>query len=397
MERTTEPDLPLAGIRVLDLSRVLAGPWCGQVLGDLGADVIKVEHPTRGDDTRDWGVATSPGNTTYFDSVNRNKRSLGLDLASEEGAALARRIAAGCDVLIQNFKRGGADRLGLGYDRLSAENPGLIYCSVAGYVGDGPEAERPGYDLVVQGEAGLMALNGRPDEPPLKFGVAAVDLFTGQYAAQAVLAALLQRHRTGRGRHVEMALYDSGLSLTSYVGLAALALGRDPERVGNAHPAIVPYGVFEAADGPLVITVGNNGQYRRFCTVIGREDLAADPDYATNLGRSRHRDRLAPEIDRELARIPRATLIAALRDVGIPCGEVAGLYEAFRSDRTAEAHMLHAGRSPVLAPPYRLDGARPPVRRPPPGLGEHTRALLAELGLDSEHIADLRTRGIVAG
>ncbi|GJE61445.1 CaiB/BaiF CoA transferase family protein [Methylobacterium trifolii] len=391
-----ERPLPLAGVRVLDLSRVLAGPWCGQVLGDLGAEVIKVEHPDRGDDTRDWGLPTA-GGTTYFDSVNRNKRSLGLDLATEEGAEIARTLAAGSDVLIQNFKRGGADRLGLGYARLSAENPRLIYCSVVGYVGDGPEADRPGYDLVVQGESGLMALNGRAEDPPLKVGVAAVDLFTGQYAAQGVLAALYERERTGRGRLVEMALYDCGLSLTSYVGLAALALGRDPERVGNAHPAIVPYGVFEAADGPLVITVGNNAQYRRFCAVIERPDLAEDPDYATNLGRSRHRDRLGPQIEAELARRPRAALIAALQASGIPCGEVAGLHEAVRSERTAQAGMLADGDSPVLAPPYRIDGTRPPVRRPPPGLGAHTGPILTELGLDAVRIAELRARGIVAG
>ena len=396
MTAPAENDLPLKGLRVLDLSRVLAGPWCAQVLGDLGAEVIKVEHPERGDDTRDWGVPTAAGGTTYFDSVNRNKRSLGLDLAREEGAAIARDLAGRADVLIQNFKRGGADRLGLGYDRLSAENPRLIYCSVAGYVGDGSEAERPGYDLVVQGESGLMAMNGRAEDPPLKFGVAAVDLFTGQYAAQAVLAALYARERTGRGRHVEMALYDSGLSLTSYVGLGALALGRDPERVGNAHPAIVPYGVFEAADGPLVITVGNNAQYRRFCAAIGRPDLAENPDYATNLGRSRLREALGPVIEAELARRPRAELIRDLTAAGIPCGEVAGLHEALRSQRTREAGMLHDGAAPVLAPPYRLDGARPPVRRTPPRLGADTEAVLHEIGLDPERIAHLRERGVVA-
>ena len=396
MPAPAETDLPLSGLRVLDLSRVLAGPWCAQVLGDLGAEVIKVEHPERGDDTRDWGVPTAEGGTTYFDSVNRNKRSLGLDLASEEGAAIARDLAARSDVLIQNFKRGGADRLGLGYARLSAENPRLIYCSVAGYVGDGSEAERPGYDLVVQGECGLMAMNGRPEDPPLKFGVAAVDLFTGQYAAQAVLAALYARERTGRGRHVEMALYDSGLSLTSYVGLGALALGRDPARVGNAHPAIVPYGVFEAADGPLVITVGNNGQYRRFCAVIGRPELADNPDYATNLGRSRLREALGPEIEAELARRPRAELIRDLSAAGIPCGEVAGLHEALLSQRTREAGMLHDGPAPVLAPPYRLDGARPPVRRTPPRLGADTADILGEIGLDAERIAHLREQGVVA-
>ena len=347
-----QPSLPLAGVKVLDLSRVLAGPWCGQVLADLGAEVIKVEHPTRGDDTRDWGLATrvsaSGVNTTYFDSVNRNKRSLGLDLGTDAGAAIARRLAAASDVLIQNFKHGGADRLGLGQARLCDENPRLIYCSILGYGSDGPEAVRPGYDLVVQGEAGLMALNGRAEDPPLKFGVAAVDLTTGQFAAQAVLAALYQRERTGRGCHVELSLYDGGLSLTAYVGLAALRLGRDPDRVGNAHPSIVPYGVFEAADGPLIIAVGNNAQYRQFCAVIGRPDLAADPDFATNLDRSRHRDRLGPQIEMELAKHPRDALIASLRAAGIPCGEVAGLHEALRSERTARAGMLVSGETPIL-------------------------------------------------
>ena len=242
-------DLPLAGIRVLDLSRVLAGPWCAMVLGDLGADVVKVEHPGRGDDTRDWGVRTGPTSTSYFDSVNRNKRSIGVDLATPEGLAIVRGLARESDVVVQNFKTGGADKLGLGYAALSAENPRLIYCSVSGYASDGPEATRPGYDLVVQGEAGLMALNGEAGRPPLKFGLAAVDLFTGQYAAQAVLAALFQRERTGRGRHVELALYDCGVALTSYYGLEALAQNADPPRYGNAHPSIVPYGVFEAGDG----------------------------------------------------------------------------------------------------------------------------------------------------
>jgi len=271
------PPLPLAGVRVLDVSRVLAGPWCGQVLADLGASVIKVEHPQRGDDTRDWGLATSPSTTTYFDAVNRNKRSIGLDLASEQGGVIARDLARQSDVLIQNFKQGGADKLGLGYTRLSAENPRLIYCSILGYPGDGPEAERPGYDLVLQGETGLMAMNGNPDQPPLKFGVAAVDLFTGQFSAQAVLAALYERERTGRGRKIELSLLASGMALTSYVGLVALKLGHDPERVGNQHPSIVPYGVYESADGPFVITVGNNAQFRRFCAVVGEEELLADP------------------------------------------------------------------------------------------------------------------------
>ncbi len=403
MSDDRSPALPLAGVRVLDLSRILAGPWCGMVLGDLGADVIKVEHPVTGDDTRDWGLRTGASNTAYFDSVNRNKRSIGVDLATPEGLAIVQALARDSDVVIQNFKVGGAERLGLGYAQLSADNPGLIYCSISGYAPDGPEATRPGYDLVVQGESGLMALNGEASQPPLKFGVAAVDLFTGQYAAQAVLAALFARARTGKGRLVELALYDCGTALTSYYGLEALAQDQDPPRYGNAHPSIVPYGVFQAADGPLVITVGNNAQYQRFCTqVIGRPDLAADDRFATNLLRSRHRADLIPLINAELARLPRQDLLARLRAAGIPCGEVLGLHEALTSERATAAgvvagHQEQAdGPSRVLAPPYRLDGARVPVRRMPPGLGTAGAEILSErLGYGPDQQAALRAKGVV--
>lgn len=238
--------LPLAGVRVLDLSRVLAGPLCAQVLGDLGADVIKVEHPQRGDDTRDWGIRVGKTETAYFNSMNRNKRSVTVDLQTPEGQQLVRDIARQCDVVVQNFKFGGVEKMGLGYEQLRALREDLIYCSVSGYDRHGPEAARPGYDLVIQGEAGLMAINGEPTQPPLKFGVAAVDMFTGMYAAQAVLAALFDRQRTGRGRHVELALFDCGLMISAYYGLEALLMQKDPPRYGNAHPSIVPYGVFDA-------------------------------------------------------------------------------------------------------------------------------------------------------
>lgn len=372
---TDTSDLPLAGVRVLDLSRILAGPWCAMVLGDLGADVVKVEHPVRGDDTRDWGLRTGESTTSYFDAVNRNKRSVSIDLATPEGLAHVKAMARDADIVVQNFKTGGAEKLGLGYDALSADNPRLIYCSISGYGSEGPEASRPGYDLLVQGEAGLMALNGEAERPPLKFGLAAVDLFTGQYAAQALLAALYKRERTGKGSRVELALFDSGLALTSYYGLEALVQGMDPPRYGNAHPSIVPYGVFEAQDGPLVITVGNNAQFQRFCThVIDRPDLAADPRFATNLERSRNRADLLPELKGELLRRTRTDLLAALRGSGIPAGEVLGLHEALTSDRAQRAGLVveretDAGaKRYVLAPPYRFDGARLPVRLLPPGL-----------------------------
>ena len=270
--------LPLSGVRVLDLSRVLAGPLCGQVLGDFGAEVIKVEHPSRGDDTRDWGLRVGNTETAYFNSMNRNKRSITVDLQSPQGQALVLELAKQCDVVLQNFKFGGAEKMGLGYAQIKAVKPDIIYCSVSGYDRTGPEAARPGYDLLVQGEAGLMAINGEPTQPPLKFGVAAVDLFTGMYAAQAVLAALFARQSTGQGRNIEMALFDCGLMLTAYCGLEALLMQKDPPRYGNSHPSIVPYGVFDAADGRLVITVGNNTQYEKFCRhVLERDHLIDDP------------------------------------------------------------------------------------------------------------------------
>lgn len=395
--------LPLAGVRVLDLSRVLAGPWCAMVLGDLGAEVIKVEHPERGDDTRDWGMRIGSSETAYFNSVNRNKRSVCLDLKTPDGQRIARDLIRKSDVVIQNFKFGDIERLGLGYEAMSRDQPGLVYCSITGYDRTGPEAARPGYDLVIQGEAGLMALNGEPDQPPLKFGVAAVDMMTGMYAAQGVLAALFQREKTGRGRHVGMALFDCGLMITAYYGLEALLRGSDPPRFGNGHPSIMPYGVYEAADGPLVVAVGNNSQYVRFCVdVIERPDLAEDERFRTNLARTAHRDELMPEIRRALAARPRADLLERMTRAGIPCGEVAGLHEALTSRRALEGGLVQtmphaeAGRVPVLASPYRFDGERLPVRQAPPRLGEGTDDVLGELlGLSDAQLADLRARKVL--
>lgn len=397
------PALPLAGIRVLDLSRVLAGPMCGMTLGDFGAEVIKIEHPGRGDDTRDWGLRVGKTETAYFNSMNRNKRSITLDLSKPEAVEIVLELARQSDVVIQNFKFGGAEKMGLGYAQIKAVRPDIIYCSISGYDRTGPEAGRPGYDLVVQGEAGLMAMNGEADQPPLKFGVAVVDLFTGMYSAQAILAALFARQQTGLGRHVEMALFDCGLMITAYYGLEALLLQKDPPRYGNAHPSIVPYGVFDAADGPVVITVGNNAQFERFCReVIERPDLADDERFKTNLGRGTNRDVLVPEILREVRARPRQTLLQRLGAAGIPCGEVLGLLEALTSERavrgglvTEQPHPV-AGSTHVLAPPYRLDGERMPVRRAPPELGEGTREVLSGLlGLGDARLAELRALGVV--
>lgn len=400
---TSKSSLPLAGVRVLDLSRVLAGPWCAMVLGDMGAEVIKVEHPVRGDDTRDWGMRVGATETAYFNSVNRNKRSVCLDLKTPEGQQIARDLIRKSDIVIQNFKFGDIERLGLGYDELKKEQPGLIYCSITGYDRTGPEAARPGYDLVIQGEAGLMALNGEPTQPPLKFGVAAVDMMTGMYAAQGVLAALYDRERTGLGRHVGMALFDCGLMITAYYGLEALLRGNDPPRYGNAHPSIMPYGVYEAEDGPLVIAVGNNSQYLRFCTeVIERPDLASDERFKTNLERTRHREELAPQLRAAVSVRKRRDLLERMAQVGIPCGEVAGLHEAMTSKRAVDSglvtRMPHpvAGTVDVMASPYRFNGERLPVRTAPPTLGEGTNEVLAELlGLSDDKLKDLKDRGVV--
>ena len=400
---TSKSSLPLAGVRVLDLSRVLAGPWCAMVLGDMGAEVIKVEHPVRGDDTRDWGMRVGATETAYFNSVNRNKRSVCLDLKTPEGQQIARDLIRKSDIVIQNFKFGDIERLGLGYEQMKEEQPGLIYCSITGYDRTGPEAARPGYDLVIQGEAGLMALNGEPTQPPLKFGVAAVDMMTGMYAAQGVLAALYDREKTGLGRHVGMALFDCGLMITAYYGLEALLRGNDPPRYGNAHPSIMPYGVYEAEDGPLVIAVGNNGQYLRFCTeVIERPDLASDERFKTNLERTKHREELAPQLRAAVALKKRKDLLERMTRVGIPCGEVAGLHEAMTSPRAVESGLVTsmphpvAGTVDVMASPYRFNGERLPVRRAPPTLGEGTNEVLADLlGLSEDTLKGLKERGVV--
>ncbi|QNP47709.1 CaiB/BaiF CoA transferase family protein [Diaphorobacter aerolatus] len=398
-----ETDLPLSGVRVLDLSRVFAGPLCGQVLADYGAEVIKVEHPARGDDTRDWGRRIGKTETTYYNSMNRNKRSITLDLQTPEAIRIVHDLLPKCDVVIHNFKSGGAEKLGLGYEQLKAIRPDLIYVAVAGYDSSGPEARRPGYDLVIQGEAGLMALNGEKEQPPLKFGVAVVDLMTGMTAAQAVLAALFSRERTGRGRLIEMALYDCGVMITGYYGLDALDLGHDPERYGNAHPSIVPYGMYESADGPLIITVGNNAQFDKFCRVVlERPDIVEDERFSNNVNRAKNRLALTPML-RELIRShKRDVLLDRLARAGIPCGKVLGLHEALASERTRRSGLVRdmphplAGTTPVFAPPVRMDGQRLPIRHAPPTLGEGTRELLHDLlALSDEQLAALRDKGVL--
>lgn len=396
-------DFPLEGIRVLDLSRVFAGPLCGMVLADFGAEVIKVEHPQRGDDTRDWGMRIGKTETTYYNSMNRNKRSVTVDLQTPEGLKIIHDLVPQFDVVVHNFKTGGAEKLGVGYEQLRTLKPDLIYCAVSGYNSSGPEAKRPGYDLVIQGESGLMALNGEASQPPLKFGVAVVDLMTGMYAAQAVLAALFRRERTGQGRLIEMALYDCGLMVTGYYGLDAMLLGHDPQRYGNAHPSIVPYGMFEAADGPLIIAVGNNKQFDKFCRlVVLRADIMEDPRYATNVERARNRPTLVPLLGELIRSFPREVLLERMTANGIPCGKVAGLHEALTSERTRQGGLLQelphpvAGTTHVFAPPYRLNGQRLPIRNIPPTLGEGTRDVLQQLlKLSEAELQALQAQGVL--
>ena len=403
MKSSSFAPLPLEGIRVLDLSRVFAGPLSTMALGDLGAEIIKVEHPVRGDDTRDWGLHVSPNRTTYFNCANRNKRSITLDLQSAEGQALARKLAAQSDIVVQNFKYGGAEKLNVGYEQLKELKPDLIYCSISGYNRHGPEAARPGYDLVVQAETGLMNINGEPNQPPLKFGTSVVDMFTGMYATQAILAALFERQNTGRGRHIEMALYDSGISITAFHGLEALLRGHDLPRYGNDHPTIIPYGVYEAADGPIIVAVGNNAQFNRFCTeVIRRPDILEDERFRTNVGRSQHRAELLPILKEEMLKLSRKEMLEAMSAAGIPCGEVLGLHETLTSERARQSEVVGSFQTEegqeahVLKPPYRLDGERPPVRMPPPILGEATDEVLgAVLGLSEEELARLRADGVI--
>ncbi|PAU88800.1 CoA transferase [Pseudomonas sp. WN033] len=397
-------DLPLQDVRVLDLSRVFAGPLCGQVLADFGADVVKIEHPSRGDDTRDWGIRIGKTETTYFNGMNRNKRSVTLDLKNPDAVRIIYEMLPQFDVVIHNFKTGDAEKLGVGYEQLKAIKNDIVYCAIAGYDSSGPEATRPGYDLIIQGESGLMAINGEANRPPLKFGVSVVDFMTGMYAAQAVLAALFRREQTGLGRLIEMALYDCGVMVTSYQGLDALKLGHDSPRYGNAHPSIVPYAMFEAADGPLMIAVGNNSQFDKFCRqVLERPDIADDQRFSTNVGRSQNRVDLVELLNELLLGFKRDDLLERMTSAGIPCGKVSGLHEALTSERTRRGNLVQEmahpveGTTPVYAPPYRLDGHRLPIRSRPPTLGEDTRSVLQELlSMSDEQLQQLKERGALS-
>jgi formyl-CoA transferase len=400
-------------LRVLDLTRVLAGPWCTQLLADLGADVIKVERPGSGDDTRAWGppyLQDAQGRDTteaaYYLSANRGKRSVTVDISTPEGQQLLRKLAAASDVVVENYKVGQLAKYGLDYASLSAGNPRLIYCSITGFGQDGPYKDRAGYDFIIQAMGGFMSITGERDDlpggGPQKAGVAVSDLMTGMYAAVAILAAVAQRERSGRGQYIDMALFDTMIAMLANMNMNYLTTGKAPGRAGNAHQNIVPYQVFAAADGHVVIAVGNDSQYARFCEIAGRPDLAADARFARNAERVRNRDVLVPLLEAIVRERPAAFWAEKLEAAGVPCGPINSIAQAL-ADPQAIARGIRidlphstAGTVPLVGMPIRMSGSGPAYLRPPPLLGEHTDEVLRELaGLDEAAIADCRRRGIV--
>ncbi|WP_273887386.1 CaiB/BaiF CoA transferase family protein [Rubrobacter naiadicus] len=369
-------ELPLEGLRVLDLSRVLAGPFATMVLGDLGADVIKVEHPKRGDDTRQWGPPFAGGESAYFLSVNRNKRSVALDLKTEKGLGRVRELASTADVLIENLRRGALAKLGLGYDALKEKNPGLVYCSIVGF-GPGPDENEPGYDFLVQARAGIMGITGHPDGEPTKVGVAVADIVCGLYAAVAILAALRRRSETGEGARIEVPLFESTVSWLANRAQEYLISGEDTGRMGNEHPTIVPYQTFHASDRPIALAVGNDAQFERMCRAIDREDLSCDERYATNPKRVENRWELVAELQRVFEKRSAEEWVRRIREAGVPCGPVNSLTEVFQDPHVLASGILRevdhptAGRLRTVGSPLVLDGKRPSIRRHPPLLGEH--------------------------
>ena len=401
---------PLHGLRIFDLSRILAGPSCTQLLGDLGADVIKIERPGAGDDTRGWGppFLTGPdgaetGESAYFLSANRNKRSLSLDIAQPEGAALARRLIRHCDVLVENFKTGGLKKYGLAYDDLARENPGLIYCSITGFGQTGPFAERPGYDFLIQGMGGIMSVTGEPGGEPMKVGVAIADLMTGMYASSAILAALHHRERTGQGQFIDLALLDTQVAWLANQGLNYLASGVAPGRLGNEHPNIVPYKVLPCADGYFILAVGNDRQFRNFCRFAGAPELAEDERFRTNAARVRNREALYDLLAEMTARKPQDEWVEGLTAAGVPCGPVNTIDQVFAHPqvqaRDMEIHMTHAaaqGQVSLIGNPIKYSKTTADYRRAPPTLGQHSEDVLVELlGLGSAEMAELREKGII--
>ena len=386
-------DGPLAGLRILDMSRILAGPYATQLLGDMGADVIKVERPIVGDDTRAWGppyVTTADGKATresaYYMCTNRNKRSIAVDMADPNGAETLRKLAKKADVVIQNFKVGGLVKYGLDYDALAIHNPALVYCSISGFGQTGPNANKPGYDLLAQGYGGMMSLTGEPDGEPVKVGVGIADIMCGMYASTSILAALRHRDATGEGQHIDIALADTQIAWLANEGVNYLASGQAPKRRGNQHPNIVPYQVFECADGHVIVAAGNDGQFARFATLIGMPELAEDSRFSLNTARLENRDVLIDALAGQLRKMEKGALAAAMEANNVPGGEINTVPEVFASDQVAAremkismAHPLAAsGSVDLIGNPVKFSATPVSYRQSPPLCGEHTDEVLAE-------------------
>ncbi len=393
---------PLSGLTVVDFTRVLSGPYCTMMLGDMGARVIKIEQPGRGDDTRGWGPPFVAGESAYFLSINRNKESLTLDLKNPASRRILERLLDRADVLVENFRPGTLERLGLSYAEVAKRWPRIVYCSISGFGHTGPRRAEPGYDAVIQAEGGLMSITGAADGPPFRLGVAIADIVSGMFAAQGITFALLARERTGRGQQVDVGMLDATAALLTYQAGIYFATGNTPGRMGNRHPTIVPYETFSASDGDFVVAVGNDEQWRRFCGAIGASDLQADERFATNRGRVSHYDVLRPRLAGKLGVKTRAEWVGALQAAGVPCGAVREISEVLQDEHLKARHMIEAvehavaGAVNVLGVPIKLSDTPGAVRAAPPALGQHTDRILREdLGLDEREIAELRASGAI--
>ena len=400
---------PLAGFRVLDLSRILAGPWASQMLADLGAEVIKIERPGQGDDTRGWGPPYMPdelgnptGESAYFHGANRGKHSVCIDMAAQQGQQLILKLVEKCDVLIENFKVGGLNKYGLDYDSLKSINPKLVYCSITGFGQTGPYSDRAGYDFMIQAMGGLMSVTGEADGEPMKVGVALADVMTGLYAANAIQAALIHQLRSGKGQYIDLALLDVQVATLAYQAMNYLASGNNPHRLGNAHPNIVPYQAFQTADGYIILAVGNDAQFARFCDLAGRGDLVADERFQKNSNRVKNRDALIPDIANILKTQTTDCWLERLNQKGIPCGPIANIDQVFDNPQVQHRGMRleldhpAAGRVPSVANPINLSQSPINYDKAPPLLGQHTEQVLGELlELDAAQIDQLKSDGII--